>query len=73
MGATWDEAVAAVRPEVIDVKTDPNIGPLQSHITFAQAKVLASAQMEDDPTRGNVIVEMARQVLGALLPGHHQR
>jgi pyruvate dehydrogenase (quinone) len=29
--------------------------------------------MKGDPNQGNVIVETARQVLGAVLPGHHDK
>jgi pyruvate dehydrogenase (quinone) len=29
--------------------------------------------MKGDPDQGNVIVETAKQVLGAVLPGHHDK
>jgi pyruvate dehydrogenase (quinone) len=29
--------------------------------------------MKGDPNEGNVIVETAKQVLGAVLPGHHDK
>jgi pyruvate dehydrogenase (quinone) len=70
MGTAWDEALAADRPVVIEVKADPNIAPLPPHITLAQAKAFASTLMKGDPNEGNVIVETAKQVLGAVLPGH---
>jgi pyruvate dehydrogenase (quinone) len=73
MGAAWDEAFAADRPVVIEVKADPNIAPLPPHITLAQAKAFASTLMKGDPDQGNVIVETAKQVLGAVLPGHHDK
>ena len=34
MGAAWDEALAADRPVVLEVKTDPEVPPLPPHITF---------------------------------------
>ena len=71
MGAAWDEALAADRPVVIEVKADPNIAPLPPHITLAQAKAFASTLMKGDPDEGNVIIDTARQVLGAVIPGHH--
>jgi pyruvate dehydrogenase (quinone) len=73
MGAAWDEALAADCPVVIEVKADPNIAPLPPHITLAQAKAFASTLMKGDPDQGNVIVETAKQVLGAVLPGHHDK
>lgn len=71
MGAAWDTALAADRPVVIEVKADPNIAPLPPHITLAQAKAFASTLRKGDPDEGNVIVQTAKQVLGAVLPGHH--
>jgi pyruvate dehydrogenase (quinone) len=70
MAYAWDEALAAKCPVVIEVKADPNIAPLPPHITLAQAKAFASTLMKGDPDEGNVIVETAKQVLGAVLPGH---
>ena len=43
--------------------------PLPPHITIAQAKAFATTLMKGDPDEGNVIVETAKQVLGAVLPG----
>ncbi|CAG4894814.1 thiamine pyrophosphate-requiring protein [Paraburkholderia saeva] len=73
MGAAWDDALASNRPVVIEVKADPEIAPLPPHITLAQAKAFASTLAKGDPDEGNVIVETARQVLGAVLPGHRGR
>ncbi|MEC5404473.1 thiamine pyrophosphate-requiring protein [Paraburkholderia sp. MPAMCS5] len=71
MGAAWDAALASDRPVVIEVKADPNIAPLPPHITLAQAKAFASTLMKGDPNEGSVIVQTAKQVIGAVLPGHH--
>jgi pyruvate dehydrogenase (quinone) len=71
MGAAWEAALAADSPVVIEVKADPNIAPLPPHITLAQAKAFASTLLKGDPNEGNVIVETAKQVLGAVLPGRH--
>jgi pyruvate dehydrogenase (quinone) len=73
MGPAWDEALAADCPVLIEVKADPNIAPLPPHITLAQARAFASTLMKGDPDEGNVIVETAKQVLGAVLPGHHDK
>ncbi|BCQ26484.1 thiamine pyrophosphate-requiring protein [Caballeronia sp. NK8] len=70
MAAVWDQAFASDRPVVIEVKADPNVPPLPPHITLQQAKAFATTLMKGDPQQGNVIVDTARQVLGAVLPGH---
>ncbi len=70
MGAAWEQALASDRPVVLEVKTDPNIAPLPPHITLAQAKAFATTLFKGDPDQGNVIIDTARQVLGAVLPGH---
>jgi pyruvate dehydrogenase (quinone) len=69
LGGVWDEALASDRPVVLEVKSDPNVPPLPPHVTLAQAKAFASTLFEGDPDEGSVIVETAKQVLGAVLPG----
>ncbi|AET93147.1 thiamine pyrophosphate protein TPP binding domain protein [Burkholderia sp. YI23] len=69
MAAVWDEAFAADRPVVIEVKADPNVPPLPPHITMQQAKAFATTLMKGDPDERHVIVDTAKQVLGAVLPG----
>ncbi|WP_250481040.1 thiamine pyrophosphate-requiring protein [Caballeronia sp. GAOx1] len=70
MSAAWDEALRSDRPVVIEVKADPNVPPLPPHITLQQAKAFATTLFEGDPDEGNIIVDTAKQVLGAVLPGH---
>ncbi len=71
LGAAWAEALAADRPVVLEVKADPGVPPLPPHVTLEQARAFATALIKGDPNRGNVIVDTARQVLAAVLPGHH--
>jgi pyruvate dehydrogenase (quinone) len=73
MAGAWDQAFAADRPVVIEVKTDPDIPPLPPHITLAQAKAFASTLFKGDPNQGSIIANTARQVLGAVLPGRHEK
>jgi len=73
MAAAWDEALASDRPVVIEVKADPNVPPLPPHITLQQAKAFATTLFEGDPDEGNVIIDTAKQVLGAVLPGHKNK
>jgi pyruvate dehydrogenase (quinone) len=70
MAAAWDEALASDCPVVIEVKADPNVPPLPPHITLQQAKAFATTLFEGDPNERNVILDTAKQVLGAVLPGH---
>jgi pyruvate dehydrogenase (quinone) len=64
----WEAALAARRPVVLEVKTDPEVPPLPPHVTLAQAKAFARTLMEGDPREGSVIANTARQVLGAVIP-----
>jgi pyruvate dehydrogenase (quinone) len=68
LGSAWDEALAADRPVLLEVKTDPEVPPLPPHITFKQAVHLAEALLKGDPREGSVIKQTARQVLSAILP-----
>ncbi|MBR8306678.1 thiamine pyrophosphate-requiring protein [Burkholderia cenocepacia] len=70
LGAAWDEALASDRPVVLEVKSDPEVPPLPPHVTLQQAKHFAETLVKGDPREGNVIVETARQVLSAVLPGN---
>ncbi|HDR8961619.1 thiamine pyrophosphate-binding protein [Burkholderia vietnamiensis] len=73
LGAAWDEALASDRPVVLEVKSDPEVPPLPPHVTLQQAKHFAQALVRGDPREANVIVETARQVLSAVLPGNGER
>jgi pyruvate dehydrogenase (quinone) len=73
LGAAWDAALAADRPVVIEVKSDPNVPPLPPHITMTQAKAYAKSLLKGDPEQGGMLAGTARQVLGAVLPGGHEK
>ncbi|HEX4097417.1 MAG TPA: hypothetical protein VHX64_11855, partial [Caulobacteraceae bacterium] len=64
----WDEALAADRPVVLNVRTDPEVPPLPPHITFDEAVKLSKTVVKGDPDEGNMIIGAARQLVGALLP-----
>jgi len=72
LGAAWDEALAADRPVVLEVKTDPNVPPLPPHITLEQAKKFTSMLVKGDPDEGSVIVGAAKEMLASVLPGHRE-
>ena len=62
-----DQALAACRPAVLDVRTDPDIPPIPPHATFEQAKDAAMALLKGDPDRWGVLKEglmtKAREIL----------
>ncbi len=69
VGPAWEEALAADRPVLIEVKTDPEVPPLPPHITFQQAMSFTETLVKGDPREGGVIAGAARQVLSSILPG----
>jgi pyruvate dehydrogenase (quinone) len=72
VGPAWDRALAAVRPVVLDVRTDPDIPPIPPHATFEQAKDAALALLKGDANRWGVLkkglITKAREVI----PGQGQ-
>jgi pyruvate dehydrogenase (quinone) len=69
VAGAWEEALASDRPVVIEFKTDPDVPPLPPHLKLEQVKKFASALLKGDPDEAGIIVQTARQVLGAVLPG----
>jgi pyruvate dehydrogenase (quinone) len=69
LAAAWEEALAADRPVVLEVKSDPEVPPLPPHITLKQAKNFAAALLEGDPDEAGMLVGAAKEVLSAVLPG----
>lgn len=69
LGPAWDEALAADRPVVLEVKTDPEVPPLPPHITLQQAKKFTETLFKGDPQERRVLAGTARQVLESILPG----
>jgi len=69
VGAAWDQALAASRPTVLDVRTDPNIPPIPPHATFEQMKDAAAAMLKGDPDRWGVIKEGIKTKAKEIMPG----
>lgn len=65
----WERALAADRPVLIEFKTDPNVAPLPPHLKLEQARKFATTLLKGDPDEAGVIVQTAKQVLSAVLPG----
>ena len=62
VGAAWDAALAADRPTVLEMVTDPSVPPLPPHITMKQARAYLEALIKGDPDALSVIRESARQM-----------
>jgi pyruvate dehydrogenase (quinone) len=69
LGAAWDEALAADRPAVLDVRCDPNVPPIPPHATFEQAKSLAEAIVHGDEDTLGFVKEGVKQKVQQYLPG----
>ncbi|MBA1157593.1 thiamine pyrophosphate-requiring protein [Microvirga mediterraneensis] len=68
VGPAWDRALAADRPFVLDMVTDPNVPPLPPHITLKQARHFMGALVKGDPDTGSVLANTARGIVGSILP-----
>ena len=66
LGSAWDAALAADRPVVLEVKTDPEIAPLPPHVSLKEARKFMFAMTKDDDA-GHVIRDTARQLVNAML------
>jgi pyruvate dehydrogenase (quinone) len=68
LGPAWDRALAADRPTLLDVRTDPSIPPIPPHATFEQAKDAAKAILKGDHDARSVIVEGVKTKMQEFLP-----
>jgi pyruvate dehydrogenase (quinone) len=71
IGPAWDQALAADRPTLLDVRTDPSIPPIPPHATFEQAKNAAQAMLKGDEDRLSVVLEGAKTKAQEFLPHRH--
>jgi pyruvate dehydrogenase (quinone) len=55
VGPGWDAVLAAGRPAVLEVVTDPDVPPLPPHIRLEQATGMAKAIWKGDPDRGGMV------------------
>jgi pyruvate dehydrogenase (quinone) len=67
VASTWEEALNADRPCVVEAVTDPNVPPLPPHITVEQAKQLSSALRHGDPNARGLIRQTLRDKVEDLL------
>jgi pyruvate dehydrogenase (quinone) len=69
VGPAWDRALAADRPTVLDLRTDPDVPPIPPHATFEQMKDAAAAMLKGDPDRWGVLKEGFKTKVQEFLPG----
>jgi pyruvate dehydrogenase (quinone) len=69
VGAAWDDALAADRPTVLEVLTDPNVPPLPPHVQAEQARHYLKALLHGDPQALQVIKATAREIWSGLVKG----
>jgi pyruvate dehydrogenase (quinone) len=74
IGAAWDQALASDRPTVLEVKVDPEIPPMASHVTGPMARKSITAMLRGDAERAGVVTKSLKQKLSEFkesLPGRH--
>jgi pyruvate dehydrogenase (quinone) len=69
LGGAWDEALAADRPTVLDIRCDPDVPPIPPHATFEQAKATLSAVIHGDEDAWGFVKQGVKQKAQELLPG----
>jgi pyruvate dehydrogenase (quinone) len=68
IGDAWNQALAADRPTILDVHTDPNVPPVPPHATFEQMKDSAKALLAGDADRWGVVKEGIKTKAQEFLP-----
>jgi pyruvate dehydrogenase (quinone) len=69
VGAAWDTALAADRPTVIEMVTDPDVPPVPAHVTAGQMKAYLSALLHGDPDALGIVIASAREWWDSVWPG----
>jgi pyruvate dehydrogenase (quinone) len=64
----WEQALAADRPTLLEMITDPEVPPLPPHIKYEQAKAYLSALISGDPASVHMVVQSAKEVWAGLFP-----
>jgi pyruvate dehydrogenase (quinone) len=62
-----DRALAAPRPAVVDVMSDPEVPPLPPHIRMEHAKGMLGALMHGDPESTRIVRQSLRDKLKELV------
>ena len=67
IGPAWEAALAADRPVILNIYTDPNVPPLPPYLTLKDAKNFTS-MIGSEPELGSVLTNTVRQVVASVLP-----
>jgi pyruvate dehydrogenase (quinone) len=70
IGPGLQQALAARKPVVIDLMSDPSVPPLPPHITLKQAKDFTSSILKGDVNAWDMIKDTYNQVIESFLPHH---
>jgi pyruvate dehydrogenase (quinone) len=73
LGGAWEQALAADRPTVLDVRCDPNVPPIPPHATFEQVKAMAGAVLHGDEDTWGFVKQGVKQKMQQYLPGSKQK
>jgi len=68
LSSAWDDALAADRPVVLEVMTDPDVPPLPPHINFEQAVKYSEALVKGDPDEAGIIRQTFKDALESITP-----
>ncbi|HEV7912325.1 MAG TPA: thiamine pyrophosphate-dependent enzyme, partial [Albitalea sp.] len=68
IGPAWEVALAANRPTVIDVITDPSVPPLPPHVSGKQARNYVAAMLKGDAEALAMIRSTAKEWWDGLFP-----
>ena len=69
LGTAWDQALAADRPTVLDVRCDPDVPPIPPHTTLDEMKATAEAVIKGDEDRWGFAKQGIKQKMQEYLPG----
>lgn len=62
LGPAWEQALAAKKPVLIEVKCDPEVPPLPPHISLDQARNFMRTLMKGDPAEAATIKGSVKQI-----------
>jgi pyruvate dehydrogenase (quinone) len=71
IGPTWDRALAADGPTVLDIRCDPEMPPIPPHATYEQIKELTTAILKGDPEALHLMYQGAKTKAQEFIP--HRR
>jgi pyruvate dehydrogenase (quinone) len=66
VGPSWQAALEAERPVVLEAVVDPNVPPLPPHITFEQAASMTRALLKGDPDASGVVRQSMRELAASI-------